>query len=249
VKHAEPFTKLVHQGMILGENNEKMSKARGNVVNPDDVVKQFGADALRLYEMFMGPLEAVKPWQTNGVVGIRRFLDRVWNALAPENGKVAASGALDDESKRLLHKTIKKVGDDIDALRFNTAISAMMILVNRLAEVPKIPVEAAKQFVLILAPFAPHLGEELWERLGSSTSLTNEPWPTFDPALVVDDEVEIAVQVNGKVRSRVKLRKDASEADARAAVANDEAVLAHTRGKTEKKFVYVPGRIMNFIVG
>jgi leucyl-tRNA synthetase len=245
VKHPEPFHKLVHQGMILGENNEKMSKSRGNVVNPDDVVRQHGADALRVYEMFMGPLEAVKPWQTNGVVGVRRFLDRVWNTLSAAR----PDATLDDATNRLLHKTIKKVGEDIDALRFNTAISAMMILVNKLAELDAVPVSAAKAFTLILAPFAPHLGEELWALLGEPESLTYAAWPTFDPALTVDDEVEIAVQVNGKVRSRVTLRRDASEADARAAVAHDEAVLAHTRGKAEKKLVYVPGRILNFIVG
>jgi len=319
VKHAEPFHKLVHQGMILGEavyvqlrdasgrlvsyerayqsdigvyklretdealeadtftDDEfatranagefekkgghwlrkddpsirigsvafKMSKSRGNVVNPDDIVREQGADSLRVYEMFMGPLEATKPWQTNGVVGVRRFLDRVWNTLAEANG----TAALDDESNRLLHKTIKKVGEDIDALRFNTAISAMMILVNRLAELDSVPVAAAKAFTLILAPFAPHLGEELWERFGEKDSLAYAPWPSFDLALTVDDEVEIAVQVNGKVRSRVKLRRDATEADARAAVANDEALLTHTQGKTEKKLVYVPGRILNFIVG
>jgi leucyl-tRNA synthetase len=245
VKHAEPFHKLVHQGMILGENNEKMSKARGNVVNPDDVVKQYGADALRLYEMFMGPLEATKPWQTNGVVGIRKFLDRAWLKLAYADG----AAPLDDESHRLLHKTIKKVGEDIEGLRFNTAISAMMILVNRLYEVPSVPVDAAKKLTLILAPFAPHLAEELWHRLGATTSLAYEPWPAFDPALTIDDEVEIAVQVNGKVRSRVKLRRDASEAEARAAVEADEAVLAHTAGKPLKKVIYVPNRILNFIVG
>ena len=249
VSHAEPFHKLVHQGMILGENNEKMSKARGNVVNPDDVVKQFGADSLRLYEMFMGPLEAVKPWQTNGVVGIRRFLDRVWNAFAHAVSDAEGDAPLDEETNRLLHKTIKKVTDDIEALRFNTAISAMMILTNRFHELERIPASAAKQVVLILAPFAPHLAEELWERLGAMSTLTHEPWPKYDPALTVDDELEIAVQVNGKVRSRVKLRRDATESEARAAVASDEAVLSHTRGKTEKKLIYVPGRILNFIVG
>ncbi len=245
VKNAEPFQKLVHQGMILGENNEKMAKSRGNVVNPDDVVKQHGADSLRMYEMFMGPLEAVKPWQTNGVVGIRRFLDRVWNVVAHAEG----NEPLDEESNRLLHKTIKKVGEDIEALRLNTAISAMMILVNRFAELPRVPIDAAKKFALILSPFAPHLGEELWQRLGSEQSLAYEAWPSFDPALVVDDEVEIAVQVNGKVRSRVKIRRDASDADARAAIANDPALTPHIQGKAEKKFVYVPGRIINLIVG
>jgi leucyl-tRNA synthetase len=243
VKDAEPFTKLVHQGMILGENNEKMSKSRGNVINPDDVVSQHGADSLRVYEMFMGPLEATKPWQTNGVIGVRRFLERAWNVISN-----VGSAPLDEESNRLLHKTIKKVGEDIEAMRFNTAISAMMILANRFAELQNIPKDAAEKFALILSPFAPHLAEELWEKLGHTKSLAYEPWPSFDPALTVDDEVEMAVQVNGKVRSKVRLRRDATEADARAAIADDEAVLAWTKGKTEKKFLFVPGRIINVVV-
>jgi leucyl-tRNA synthetase len=225
--------------------SHKMSKSRGNVVNPDEIVKMHGADALRVYEMFMGPLDQVKPWQTNGVVGVRRFLDRVWSVCAEASG----DEPLDRESERLLHKTIQKVTEDIEAMRFNTAVSAMMILANRLAELPKVNRQAAGLFALILSPFAPHLAEEIWSVLGHTSSLAHEPWPSFDPALVVDEEVEIAVQVNGKVRSRVKLRKDASEADARAAVAGDEAVLAHTQGKTEKKFLYVPGRIINLVVG
>jgi len=247
VSHPEPFQKLVHQGMILGENNEKMSKSRGNVVNPDDVVRQHGADALRMYEMFMGPLEAVKPWQTKGVIGVRRFLDRVWNALAFAREEPAA-GALDEETLRLLHKTVKKVGEDIEALRFNTAVSALMILANRLADLPQVPLEVARTFTLLLSPFAPHLAEELWERLGATKSLAYEPWPSFAPALTVDDVVEMGVQVNGKMRSKVRLRRDATEAEARAAIASDPAVLAHTQGKTEKKFVYVPGRILNIVV-
>jgi leucyl-tRNA synthetase len=245
VKHAEPFMKLVHQGIILGENNEKMSKSRGNVINPDEVVKSHGADSLRVYEMFMGPLEAMKPWQTNGIVGVRRFLDRAWNACAFAEG----SEPLDEESERLMHKTVQKVGDDIEHLRFNTAVSAMMILVNRLLELPKVPVPAAERLALLLSPFAPHVAEELWEKLGHTKSIAHEPWPSFDPALVVDDVVEIAVQVNGKVRSRVKLARTATEADARKAIAGDPAVAMHTEGKTEKKFLYVPGRIINVVVG
>ncbi|WP_426751632.1 leucine--tRNA ligase [Myxococcus sp. Y35] len=250
VSHPEPFGKLVHQGMILGENNEKMSKSRGNVVNPDEVVQRHGADSLRVYEMFMGPLEAVKPWQTQGVIGVRRFLDRVWNTLAfvkEEPG--SAEATLDDETLRLLHKTIKKVGEDIETLRLNTAVSALMILSNKLAELPRVPLEAARTFALLLSPFAPHLAEELWQRLGAAQTLAYEPWPSYDAALTVDDVVEMGVQVNGKLRSKVKLRRDASEADVRAAIANDPNVLAHTQGKTEKKFVYVPGRIINLVVG
>ena len=244
VKHREPFLKLVHQGMILGENNEKMAKSRGNVINPDDVVRSHGADSLRVYEMFMGPLESVKPWQTSGIEGARRFLDRAFLALT---GPI--SETCDDETRRLLHKTIKKVGEDIEALRFNTAVSAMMILVNRLRELESVPREAANAFALILSPFAPHLGEELWRRLGHSESLAHEPWPAFDPSLVTDDVVEIGVQVNGKVRGVVKLAKTADEATARAEAMKDPKIAAHVEGKTVKKVIYVPGKILNFIVG
>jgi leucyl-tRNA synthetase len=244
VKDPEPFLKLVHQGMILGENNEKMSKSRGNVINPDDVVKKNGADALRVYEMFMGPLEAVKPWQTSGIDGVRRFLDRSFLALT---GPIA--DACDDETKRLLHKTIKKVGEDIEALRFNTAISAMMILVNRLRELESVPREAAEAYALILSPFAPHLGEELWQRLGHGESLAHAPWPTFDPALVKDDTREIGVQVNGKVRGAVNLAVTASQDEAVAEARKDAKIHAFLEGKAIKKIIYVPGKILNFIVG
>jgi leucyl-tRNA synthetase len=246
VKHAEPFHKLVHQGMILGENGEKMSKSRGNVINPDDVVKSHGADSLRVYEMFMGPLEAVKPWQTNGVEGVRRFLDRVWNVGV--SAAKSQGAALDDETKRALHKTIKKVTEDIDALRFNTAVSAMMILVKQLQALPAVPKEAAEALVLMLAPFAPHIAEELWERLGHAESLTYAPWPAFDAALCEDAEVEIGVQVNGKARGVVKLAKDETQENAVAKALADSRVSAHTDGKSIAKIVYVPGRILNLIV-
>ena len=247
VKHAEPFTKLVHQGMILGENNEKMSKARGNVVNPDDVVREFGADALRVYEMFMGPLEQVKPWQTAGLKGVRGFLDRAWNVAT---GKVTDDdAAYDHETRRLVHKTIKKVGDDIESMRFNTAVSAMMILVKHIGSLPAAPRDALKSLALIVSPFAPHLGEELWQRLGATESLAYAPWPTFDPALVKDASAEIGVQVNGKVRGAVTLALDAPEATAREAAMADPKIASHVEGKTLKKVIYVPGRILNFIVG
>ncbi len=251
VKDKEPFVKLVHQGMILGENNEKMSKARGNVVNPDDVVRESGADALRAYEMFMGPLEQVKPWQTSGIEGVRRFLDRTWNVTT---GPVTDDpGAYDDATRRLVHKTIRKVTLDIENLRFNTAISAMMILVKHLGSLPAVPADAAKSLALLVSPFAPHLGEEAWQRLHTgqapSRSLAYEPWPEFDPELVKDDVVEIGVQVNGKLRGTITLPVDADENAAREAALAEPRVKVHMEGKTVKKFIYVKGKIVNFIVG
>jgi leucyl-tRNA synthetase len=209
------------------------------------VVKTHGADALRMYEMFMGPLEQMKPWQTSGIEGVRRFLDRVWNAQAGE----LTSAPADDATHRLLHKTIKKVTDDIEALRFNTAISQMMIFVRHLGGLPAVPREAVEKLALILSPFAPHLGEEIWRRMGHAASLAYEPWPTFDPELVKDSEVEIGVQVNGKVRGSVKLSITAPEAEAREVALAVPTVSQHVTGKTIKKVVYVAGRILNFIVG
>jgi leucyl-tRNA synthetase len=247
VKHAEPFVKLVHQGMILGENNEKMSKARGNVVNPDDVVQSHGADALRVYEMFMGPLEQVKPWQTSGIEGVRRFLDRAWTVCTGPTTEEA--DALDAATRKLLHKTIKKVTLDIESLHFNTAVSALMILVRHLGTLPAVPREAARTVALLLSPFAPHLGEELWHQLGATDTLANGPWPVFDPALCRDDVVEIGVQVNGKLRGTVELAVDADEATARGAAMAEARVASHIAGKAVRKLVYVPGKIINFIVG
>jgi leucyl-tRNA synthetase len=248
VKDPEPFVKLVHQGMILGENNERMSKSRGNVVNPDDVVREHGADALRLYEMFMGPLEQVKPWQTRGIEGVRRFLERTWTvATGPLTDDPAA---LDEATARLVHKTIKKVTHDIEALRFNTAISAMMILVRHLGSLKAVPAGAVSALALILSPFAPHIGEEIWHGpLGHDASLAHEEWPQFDPELVRDEHVEIGVQVNGKLRATIVIPVDADEQTAREAALSEERVRAHTAGKTVKKFIYVKGKIANFIVG
>jgi leucyl-tRNA synthetase len=247
VKDSEPFHKLVHQGMILGENNEKMSKARGNVVNPDDIVRDYGADSLRVYEMFMGPLEQVKPWQTSGMEGARRFLERTWNLAT---GPLAdAPDAYDDATRRLVHKTIRKVTLDIEALHFNTAISAMMILVRHLGGMGAVPREAAHDLVLLVSPFAPHLGEELWSRLGHDALLAYAPWPEFDPELVKESEVEIGVQVNGKLRGVITLPVDAAEGAAREAALAEPRVQAHVEGKTIRKFIYVKGKIVNFIVG
>lgn len=223
---------------------EKMSKSRGNVVNPDDIVASHGADSLRLYEMFMGPLEAVKPWQTSGIEGVRRFLERVWNVCTNVTDEPEGT-----ETARAVHKTVKKVTEDIEAMRFNTAISAMMILVKQLGALPKVPRESAKKLALLVSPFAPHVGEELWERLGGTTTLAYEPWPSFDPALVKDDVVEIGVQINGKARASVQIAVDADEASAKAAALADPRVAGFVEGKTVKKVVYVKGRILNLIVG
>jgi leucyl-tRNA synthetase len=247
VKDPEPFIKLVHQGVILGEDGQKMAKSRGNVINPDDVVKAYGADALRVYEMFMGPLQQTKPWQTKDIEGVRRFLDRVWNVgTGPTTTDPAA---YDEATRRLVHKTIQKVGGDIAAMRFNTAISAMMILIKHLGALPAVHVDAARALALLVSPFAPHLGEELWSRLGNPASLAYAPWPEFDPALVKDDVVEIGVQVNGKLRGTVTLAVDADEATAREAAMADPRIRAHVEGKTVKKFIYVKGKIVSFIVG
>ncbi|HVJ93526.1 MAG TPA: leucine--tRNA ligase [Labilithrix sp.] len=225
----------------------KMSKSRGNVVNPDVLIKSHGADALRLYEMFMGPLEAVKPWQTSGIEGVRRFLDRAWNVSTANVMTDAA--AYDVDTQRLVHKTIKKVTEDIQAMRFNTAISAMMILVNQLSRLPKVPADAARTLALLLSPFAPHIAEELWQRLGGKTTLAYEPWPLFDPALVKDDVIEIGVQVNGKARASIQIPADADEATAQSIALEDAKIRDLTTGKTIKKVIYVKGRILNLIVG
>jgi leucyl-tRNA synthetase len=252
VKDPEPFTKLVHQGMILGEDSRKMSKAWGNVINPDDMIREYGADALRVYEMFMGPLEQVKPWQTAGIEGTRRFLDRMWNVVT--GPLTDAPEAYDDATRRLVHKTIRKVTQDVEALRFNTAISALMILVNHVRGLPAVPRDAAKTMTLLVSPFAPHVGEELWHRLGHGDadrpqSLAYAPWPEFDPALVKDDVVELGVQVNGKHRGTITLPVDADETTAREVALAEPKVAAHVEGKTVKKFIYVKGKIVNFIVG
>jgi leucyl-tRNA synthetase len=224
---------------------EKMAKSRGNIVNPDHVVAEFGADSLRVYEMFMGPLKETKPWQTAGIQGCRRFLDRV-DAVAH---KPLVEGEGDDETRKLLHRTVKKVGDDIETLRFNTAVSTLMILTNRLASLDAVPRAALEKLLLVLAPFAPHLSEELWQNLGHGELITSQAWPSFEPALCVDDVIEIGVQVNGKARGRVKLAKDASEDVAKAEALKDENVAKFVGDKPLKKFLYVPGKIVNFIVG
>ncbi|MBD2863862.1 leucine--tRNA ligase [Paenibacillus oceani] len=247
----EPFYKLVNQGMILGENMEKMSKSRGNVVNPDDIVGQYGADTLRLYEMFMGPLEATKPWNTNGVEGAYRFLNRIWRLFVNEDGslnsKIGGTGS--EVFNRTWHRTIKKVTEDYDALRFNTAISQLMIFVNEAYKAESLPAEAMNHFVQMLSPIAPHLAEELWERLGHNESITYAEWPAYDEALTVDDEVEIVVQVNGKIADRVKIASGIDEAAMQEIAFGLDKVKEATNGKTVRKVIAVKGKLVNIVVG
>ncbi|GGI43592.1 leucine--tRNA ligase [Paenibacillus marchantiophytorum] len=250
----EPFHKLVNQGMILGENMEKMSKSRGNVVNPDDIVSDQGADTLRIYEMFMGPLEATKPWNTTGVDGIYRYLNRVWRLFVDENGQVQAKISADeqlgsDSFKRTWHRSIKKITEDFEALRFNTAISQMMIFVNEAYKTERLPLEAMKNFVQVLSPLAPHLAEELWEKLGGTESITYEPWPTYDEAWTVDNEIEIVVQVNGKIVDRVLISKDTDEAAMEKIAFDLDKVKEATAGKAVRKLIVVKGKLVNIVVG
>jgi len=245
-KHPEPFQKLIHQGMILGSDGEKMSKSRGNVVNPDDVVDLHGADALRLYEMFMGPLEAVKPWQTSQVAGVVRFQNKLYNVVqsAAQNEDVI----MDDETTKLLHKTMKKVTEDIESMSFNTAISAMMVLANHLNTLKdKVPREAAEKLTLMVSPFAPHLGEECWSLLGHQESLAYHPWVEYDEELCVDNSVSIGVQVNGKKRGEIEIAVDASQDDAMEEAMKVQTILNQLDGKDVKKIIFVPGRILNII--
>ncbi|RJE89845.1 leucine--tRNA ligase [Paenibacillus sp. 1011MAR3C5] len=246
----EPFQKLVNQGMILGMNNEKMSKSRGNVINPDDIVNEFGADTLRMYEMFMGPLEATKPWNTNGVEGTYRFLARVWRLFVNEDGTISSKigdGETTDAFKRTWHRSIKKITDDYENLRFNTVISQLMIFVNEAYKTDVLPREAMAQFVQMLSPIAPHIAEELWEKLGQEGTITYAAWPTYEDAWTVDQEVEIVVQVNGKIVERISIAADTNEADMESLAKGLEKVQELIAGKTVRKVVAVKGKLVNIV--
>jgi leucyl-tRNA synthetase len=246
VSTIEPFQKLVNQGMILGEDGEKMSKSRGNVINPDSIVQECGADTLRLYEMFMGPLEKVKPWNQNGVKGVHTFLSRALRIFG--NKDLWHDGAEDPAVLKELHKSIKKVTEDIEGMKFNTAISQLMILVNVASKVGKVTKKSAELFALIIAPMAPHIAEELWEMTGHTKTLAHEAWPQFDPALAKDDTITMAVQVNGKTRATIDVPADISKEDF-LATAKAEANVAKwlAEGQLVKE-IYVPGKICNFVV-
>ena len=250
VRTPEPFQKLVNQGLILGEDGQKMSKTRGNVVNPDDVVSEYGADALRLYEMFMGPLEQVKPWQMKGVEGVSRFLARVWRVAIDEESlspKIQDVPCTDKELLRVVHETIKKVGEDVEKLSFNTAISQMMICTNAFTQAAVVPLKEFTQFLTVLNPFAPHLSEEIHARLGGTEMLSETTWPSYDEAALVRSEVELVIQVNGKLRDRMMVSKDIDEEGAKAAAFASSKVSEHLEGKTIRKIIFIPGKIFNIV--
>ncbi|TAL20284.1 leucine--tRNA ligase [Patescibacteria group bacterium] len=262
ISFSEPFTTLKNQGLILGQDGQKMSKSRGNVINPDDVVVEYGADTLRLYEMFMGPLEDSKPWDIKGIIGVRRFLERVYGLAVssdiqhPSISDVEHPNIEHPNITRLLHKTIKKVTEDINSLRFNTAFSALMIFSNEIAVAEggrtslggPTSGEALENLLILLAPFAPHLAEECWELLGHKTSIFKEKWPSYDAAFIKDAEVTLAVQVGGKLRDTVRLAADASEEEAKAAALKSANVQKWLAGKTITRVVYIPGRLINFVI-
>jgi leucyl-tRNA synthetase len=281
VSTPEPFFKLVNQGLILGEDGQKMSKSRGNVVNPDDVLAEYGADAFRLYEMFMGPLQDTKPWSTKGVEGVYRFLGRVWRLFVDEKSdtefeqaettatEVQRNGELLDLIKlnaaikdvaatpaqlKTLHACIKKVTEDLDGMRFNTAISAMMVFVNDAITWETKPVSALRDFLILLQPLAPHIADELWSKLSTcnlqpATNLAYAPWPKFDPVLLVENEIEIPVQVNGKLRDVIKVSVNATAAELEALALANEKVKPYYAGKTIKKVIVVPKKMVNLVAG
>lgn len=254
---AEPFQKLVNQGLILGEDGQKMSKSVGNVVNPDDVIREYGADSLRLYEMFMGPLEQVKPWQMKGVEGVHRFLARVWRVAMEENqsgewqisSRIQRSACSDAKLRKVVHETIKKVTDDIERMAFNTAISQMMICTNAFTQAEQVPLEEFLIFLRLLNPFAPHIAEQLQEILvPGSPMLYHQSWPEFDAEALIENEIELVVQVNGKLRDRIAVAPDANEETVLAAALASPKIKEHTDGKTMRKVVYVQGRLLNLVV-
>jgi leucyl-tRNA synthetase len=260
VSKPEPFQRVVNQGIILGEDNQKMSKSRGNIMSPDDVIDQHGADAFRCYEMFMGPLEQMKPWSMRGVEGVARFLARVWRLLMTENQRgqweLSARVKNTDSGKaqqKLLHATIKKVTEDIESFSFNTAISQMMIFVNAFTSVDVIPLSAMRSFLILLNPFAPHVASELWERLNAKFTdahgdITGQPWPSYDEQLLAEQEVEIVIQINGKLRDRMKMPALATEKELKTAALSNQKIQDRLAGKAVRNIIVVPRKLVNIVV-
>ena len=245
----EPFQKLYNQGMILGEGNEKMSKSKGNVVNPDDIVLSHGADTLRLYEMFMGPLDAAIAWSENGLDGSRRFLDRIWRLLVSEEGNITSKVVEEPTSAldKVYNQTVKKVTEDFDTLNFNTAISQMMVFINECYKQDHINKSYIEGFVKMLSPIAPHISEELWQKLDHTETVTYEEWPTFDASLLVDNEVEIVVQVNGKLKDKMKISKDLTKEEMETVALENDKIKEAIEGKTIRKVIAVPRKLVNIV--
>lgn len=246
----EPFQKLVNQGMILGSNHEKMSKSKGNVVNPDDIVEQYGADTLRLYEMFMGPLDASIPWSEEGLGGAHKFVNRVWNLLIDENDNLRdrVTTINNHDLDKIYNETVKKVTEDYEAMHFNTAISQLMVFVNNAYKADSLPLEYVEGLVKLLSPVVPHITEELWSKLGHVGSIAYAKWPTYDESKLVEDVVEIVVQINGKVRQHLQVSKDASREELQALALNDERIKQELADKEVKKVIAVPGKLVSIVV-
>jgi leucyl-tRNA synthetase len=252
VSTPEPFHRLFHQGLILGEDGRKMSKSLGNVVNPDDVVARYGADVLRLFEMFLGPLEATKPWSTKGIEGIARFLNRIWRLFVEEDGSLSPAivdAPLNAEQEHLLHSTLKKVTEDIEALRFNTAIAQLMVFVSEVQHMPERPRALLEPFLLCLAPFAPHIAEELWHRLGHTDSIVLQRFPEYDPHKAAPPEVEVVFQVNGKLRARERLPRGLPQEELQQRALQHPNVQRFIAGRAIERIVVVPDRLVNIVVG
>ncbi|WKB36725.1 class I tRNA ligase family protein [Terrilactibacillus sp. S3-3] len=247
----EPFQKLINQGMILGYNHEKMSKSKGNVVNPDDIVASHGADTLRLYEMFMGPLDAAVPWSETGIDGAHRFLDRVWRLFVSDkgtlSGKAAGSHAADAQLEKTYHQTVKKVTEDFEKLHFNTAISQMMVFINEAYKQDNVPKAMAEGFVKLLSPIAPHLCEEIWSILGHHESISLSEWPAYDESKLQEKQVEVVVQINGKMRAKLLADKEASKDELERLARNEGAIAERLEGKSIIKVIVVPGKLVNIV--
>ncbi len=253
-KKGEGFVRKDDATIKVESRAFKMSKSRGNVVNPDAVVREYGADALRLYEMFMGPLEATKPWSMTGVGGVRNFLDRVWRMIVDDKSDelvlhpALADVPCDDDQNRVLHQTIKRVTEDIESMSFNTAIARMMEFTNHFTREKQRPKGAMRTFLVLLSPYAPHLCEELWSLLGGSESISKESWPEWDEAALVESSVEVPVQINGKIKAKIRVAPDADQATLAAAALADDKIQAAIDGKNIVKQIVVPGRLVNLVV-
>jgi len=241
---SEPYKKRTAHGIILGQGGVKMSKSRGNVINPEKVVKEHGADTMRVYEMFMGPFEQMIPWDTKGIKGVRRFLEKVWE-FQEKLGRKLSNGR---ELQELEHRTIKKTGEDMESLKFNTAISSLMIFVNRLGKEKEISLTHYSLLLILLSPFAPHISEELWERAGFKGLCSEQKWPKYNPKLIKERKITLVIQINGKVRDKIEVESDISEKEAKEIALSRDKVLKYTKGKKIKKTIFVPGKLINFVL-